>query len=52
MVVRLDDGRRTVANGEDTPHVFARLLEQEGVGVRGRVIPGEGDAPNCFVLVE
>jgi acetyl-CoA C-acetyltransferase len=52
VVVRLDDGRRTVANGEDTPLVFARLLEQEGVGARGRVIPGQGSAPNRFVLVE
>jgi hypothetical protein len=48
----LDDGRRTVANGEETPPVFARLLEQEGVGLRGRVIPGEGEKPNRFVLVE
>jgi acetyl-CoA C-acetyltransferase len=52
LVVRLDDGSRTVANGEQTPPVFARLLEQEGVGARGRVDPGEGDAPNRFVLVE
>ena len=52
LIVRLDDGRRTVANGEDTSPLFARLLEREGIGARGRVIPGEGDAPNRFVLVE
>ena len=36
VVVRLDDGRRTVANLEPRPEVFARLLESEGVGLRGR----------------
>jgi acetyl-CoA C-acetyltransferase len=52
VVVRLDDGRRTVAHGEETPAAFARLLEQEGIGAKGRVIPGEGNAPNRFVLAE
>jgi hypothetical protein len=52
VVVRLDDGSRTIAQGEDTPPVFARLLEHEGVGARGRVVPGEGNSPNRFVLTE
>ncbi len=49
IVVRLEDGRRTVANGEATPSAFARLLESEGVGLRGRVLPGKDGAPNRFV---
>ena len=48
IVVRLEDGRRTVANGEATPSAFARLLESEGVGLRGRVLPGRDGAPNLF----
>lgn len=49
VVVRLDDGRRTVAHVEPRPEVFARLLESEGVGLRGRAGAG-GDGPNRFVL--
>ncbi len=49
VVVRLDDGRRTVANLEPRPEVFARLLESEGVGLRGRASAG-GEGPNAFVL--
>jgi acetyl-CoA C-acetyltransferase len=52
VVVRLDDGRRTVANGESSRSVVARLVEHEGVGTRGRVIAGEADEPNRFVLTE
>ena len=48
MIVRMDDGRRTVACGEALPEDFRRLLESEGVGIRGWVSPGEGDAPNRF----
>jgi acetyl-CoA C-acetyltransferase len=51
LIVRLDDGRRTVAHGEARPEAFARLIEHEGVGLRGRVRPGEGDEPNRFELV-
>jgi hypothetical protein len=50
VVVRLDDGRRTVGHGEDTPAFFARILQREGVGAKGRVTPGEGEAPNRFTL--
>ena len=46
MIVRLDDGRRTIACGEALPEYFARLIENEGVGIRGWVSPGEDDAPN------
>jgi acetyl-CoA C-acetyltransferase len=49
VVVRLDDGRRTLAHGEETAEAFAGLVEREGVGTPGRVIPGEGDDPNRFV---
>jgi len=50
LIVRLDDGRRTVAHGEASPEAFARLIEHEGVGLRGRVKPGGVDAPNRFEL--
>ena len=48
LVLRLPDGRRTVANGElgDVP----RLTNEEGVGKKGTVAPGTGGAPNQFVL--
>jgi len=49
LVIRLEDGRRTVAHGEATPAAFSCLLEREGVGLEGRVVPGENDAPNRFV---
>ncbi len=49
VVVRLDDGRRTVAQVEPRPDVLARLVEAEGVGRRGRASAG-GDEPNRFVL--
>jgi len=51
MIVRLDDGRRTVACGEGRPEAFARLIESEGVGLRGRVSAGEGEEPNRFRLI-
>ena len=50
LIVRLDDGRRTVAHGERTPAAFARLIESEGVGLRGLVTPGHGREPNRFRL--
>ena len=48
LVLRLPDGRRTVANGElaDVPH----LISEEGVGKRGSVTAGTDGAPNRFVL--
>ena len=30
--------------------LFQILLEKEGVGLRGRVTPGQGEAPNVFAL--
>jgi acetyl-CoA C-acetyltransferase len=50
LVVRLDDGRRTVAHGERTPAAFARLLRSEGIGLRGTVHGGADGAPNRFAL--
>ncbi len=48
IVVRLTDGRRSLAHGE--PADFDRLLESEGVGLVGKVAPGEGSDPNVFIL--
>ena len=50
LIVRLDDGRRTVAHGEKTAAAFARLIEGEGVGLRGSVTPGHEEEPNRFEL--
>jgi acetyl-CoA C-acetyltransferase len=50
LIVRLDDGRRTVAHGEQTPAAFTRLIESEGVGLRGFVTPGHDGEPNRFDL--
>jgi acetyl-CoA C-acetyltransferase len=50
LIVRLDDGRRTVAHGEPTPAAFDRLTLSEGVGLRGRVTPGQDGEPNRFEL--
>jgi acetyl-CoA C-acetyltransferase len=50
LIVRLEDGRRTVAHGEEAPSAFARLLESEGIGLRGRVRPGRDGEPNRFEL--
>lgn len=50
FLLRLADGRRTMANGRHTPEEFGALTESEGVGRRGRVSPGAGDAPNLFSL--
>jgi acetyl-CoA C-acetyltransferase len=49
FLLRLEDGRRTLANGTTAPGALARILEREGVGLRGDVTPGEGDKPNHFV---
>jgi len=50
LIVRLDDGRRTVAHGEQTDSAFARLTQSEGIGLRGCVTPGRGGEPNRFDL--
>lgn len=49
VVVRLDDGRRTVAHVDGGPDVLARLVESEAVGLPGRVSAG-GEGPNSFQL--
>jgi acetyl-CoA C-acetyltransferase len=49
FLLRLADGRRTLANGTRAPAALARILEREGVGLTGAVTPGEGEAPNEFV---
>jgi acetyl-CoA C-acetyltransferase len=48
FVLRLADGRRTVANG-DLAHA-AGLMSDEAVGTKGWVAPGTGGAPNRFLL--
>jgi len=48
FLLRLEDGRRTLANGPTAPAALERVLEREGVGLRGRVTPGAGEAPNQF----
>jgi acetyl-CoA C-acetyltransferase len=48
VYLRLPDGRRSVANGVTTDAFFRQLLEVEGVGVKGTVTPGAGEAPNIF----
>ena len=48
LVLRLHDGRRTVANG-DLADVRA-LVTEEGVGKKGRVSPGADGGPNQFSL--
>ena len=50
MIIQLDDGRRTVACSEAVPEAFARLIDSEGVGLRGQVKPGRGEEPNQFIL--
>src|SRR5258706_4741424 len=48
LYLRLPDGRRSVAHGEPGAELFRLLLEVEGVGLRGTVSPGAGEAPNVF----
>jgi acetyl-CoA C-acetyltransferase len=50
LIVRLDDGRRTVAHGEESTAAFARLTLSEGVGLRGSITPGRDGRANRFVL--
>jgi acetyl-CoA C-acetyltransferase len=46
FLLRLADGRRSLALGPTTPDAIARVTTREGVGITGTVTPGEGDAPN------
>ena len=48
VVVRLADGRRTLAHG--VPTDFERFTRSEGVGLAGEVRAGDGDASNEFAL--
>ena len=50
MIIRLDDGLRTLACGEVSPQAFASLIEGEGVGLRGQVSPGDHQQTNTFIL--
>jgi acetyl-CoA C-acetyltransferase len=52
FLLRLADGRRTLANGSTAPAALARILEHEGVGLSGEVCAGEGDAPNRFTFAD
>jgi len=48
FLLRLEDGRRTLALGDVAPATLERVMRHEGVGLRGVVTAGEGDAPNRF----
>jgi len=48
LYLRLPDGRRSLAHGAPSEALFRQLLEVEGVGLRGTVSPGAGEAPNVF----
>jgi acetyl-CoA C-acetyltransferase len=48
FILRLGDGRRTIANGDLSD--VASLVGEEAVGKRGWVEPGTDGAPNRFVL--
>jgi acetyl-CoA C-acetyltransferase len=50
FLLRLDDGRRSLALGSASPEEIARLTTREAVGLGGVVTPGAGDAPNRFSL--
>ena len=50
FMLRLEDGRRSLALGSLEPTALARVMEHEGVGLTGVVMAGEGEAPNRFVL--
>jgi len=50
VVLRLADGRRSMAHIESKPAEFAKLLDSEGVGKRGTVQAGEELEPNRFSI--
>jgi acetyl-CoA C-acetyltransferase len=50
FLLRLEDGRRTLALGPTSEPALERVMRHEGVGLRGVVTPGAGDAPNRFEL--
>ncbi len=52
FMLRLEDGRRSLALGGTAPALIDRVTRREGVGLRGEVAPGTGDAPNRFTPLE
>jgi acetyl-CoA C-acetyltransferase len=50
FLLRLADGRRSLALGPTTPEAIERVTTREGVGLTGSVTPGGGDAPNRFAF--
>jgi acetyl-CoA C-acetyltransferase len=50
FLLRLADGRRSLALGPLTPAAIERVTRREGVGIAGTVTPGAGDAPNRFAF--
>jgi acetyl-CoA C-acetyltransferase len=48
FLLRLADGRRSLALGPITAEAVARVTTREGVGITGTVTAGEGEAPNQF----
>ena len=50
LYLRLPDGRRSIAHGENTAELPRLLLEVEGVGLRGTVTAGQGESPNTWKL--
>jgi hypothetical protein len=50
FMLRLADGRRSLALGPTSPAAIERVTKREGVGLVGTVAPGDGDAPNHFAF--
>lgn len=50
FLLRLEDGRRSLALGSCTAAEVASLVTREGVGRLGTVTPGEGEVSNRFAL--
>lgn len=50
FMLRLADGRRSLALGPTSPAAIERVTKREGVGLVGTVVPGDGDAPNHFAF--
>lgn len=48
FLLRLEDGRRALANGEAEREALLQLTREEGVGLRGKVHAGGEGTPNTF----
>jgi acetyl-CoA C-acetyltransferase len=48
FLLRLEDGRRALANGEPEREALLQLTHEEGVGLRGKVHAGGEGTPNTF----